>query len=794
MLKRALGILGALLALALLAVLAFAWALWRTLPPANESRAVAGLERPGTIEYDSAGVPRIRAENERDLAFLQGYAHARDRRFQMELQRRAAAGRLAEVVGRAALPSDRRFRRFNFVAVADSAVARFGAERRALFESYAAGVNAWDRAHPAPPELAVLGMPREPWRARDSQLTVLVMFDDLNETGETERMIERMDAALPRELVAFLLPESTPLDVALDGAPAPAAPPLPGPGVVDVRAAARAALPARAAAGRLLARADDERVIGSNNWAIAPSRTATGGAIYAGDPHLTLRVPVIWHRQRIEGGGIAATGITLPGVPGVVMGTNGRVAWSMTNVGADAADLVRLEIADAETTAWRGPAGPERFRVRREVIRVKGAPPETLRVLDSRFGPVIGPSARGGLLALQWVALDPWMLDFDLGGIDRAESVSGMIAALRDYRGPAQNFLMADAGGHIGFAIGGQFPRRAGFDSRRPRAGADANAGWRGWMSPDSIPHVVDPPQGFLTTANQRTVGGWAMRAVTGTLFGMPYRARRIHDVLASRTDWTVDRVSALQNDVDDGFLAVTAAALDRALTREACAKDDTLARVRKILDGWTHRADTTSVAHFLLRLARPEINAAAQAPLVAACVAADSNFTYVYSLGDEVTRRLLEARPRHLLDPAYEDWDALVRAAAKRAVRAVGRSLPGVALEDAAWGRYNRARVNHPLGDAVPALDRWLDMPHAALAGGASIVRMARPREGASMRMIVDLAHPGSSRFALPGGESGHFLSKHYGDSFGAWVAGGTQPLEPGPAVSRIALSPARH
>jgi penicillin amidase len=782
MLKRALQILGALLALAALAAIVLAWALWRTLPPANESRAVEGLEREGSIEYDSAGVPRLRAANDRDLAFLQGYAHARDRRFQMELQRRAATGRLAEVVGRAALPSDRRFRRFGF-----------GADRRALFESYAAGVNAWDRVHTAPPEFAVLGIPREPWRARDCVLTVLIMFDDLNETDGPERMVERMDATLPRELVAFLLPESTPLDVALDGAPAPPEPPLPGPGVVNLRAGARAALRPRGRAP-LLASADDERVVGSNNWAIAPSRTATGGAIYAGDPHLTLRVPVIWHRQRIEGGGIAATGITLPGVPGVVMGTNGRVAWSMTNAGADAADLVRLEIADAETTSWRGPAGPERFRVRREVIRVKGATPETLRVLDTRFGPVIGPSARGGLLALQWVALDPWMLDFDLRGIDRAESVSGLIAALRDYRGPAQNFLMADAGGHIGFAIGGQFPRRAGFDSNRPREGADANAGWRGWMSPDSIPRIVDPPQGFLTTANQRTVGGRAMRAVTGTLFGMPYRARRIHDVLASRTDWTVDRVSALQNDVDDGFLAVTAAALDRALTPEACAKDDTLARVRRILDGWTHRADTTSVAHFLLRLARPELNAAAQGPLLAPCVAADSDFAYVYSLGDEVTRRLLEARPMHLLDPAYTDWDALVRAAAKRAVRAVGRSLPGVALEDAAWGRYNRARVNHPLGDAVPALDRWLDMPHAALAGGASIVRMARPREGASMRMIVDLAHPERSRFALPGGQSGHFLSKHYGDSFGAWVAGGTQPLEPGPAVSRIALSPARH
>lgn len=779
---------GLMLALVLLAGLALAAVgyLYRSLPPRGETREVAGLGAPATIGFDSAGVPVLSAASLDDLSFLAGWAHARDRRFQMELQRRSAAGRIAEIIGPAGLRSDRLMRTYGFAAVAETALARLAPERRARFEAYAAGVNAWDRAHPAPPEFGLLRLPVEPWRPADCLLTVLLMFEQLNEAGDSERMVERMDATLPAPLTAFLLPDSTPGDVPLAGGAAPPPPAIPDPAIVNLREAAL--LPAARRDAGAPAGAAEERATGSNNWAVGPSRTGAG-ALLAGDPHLGLRVPVIWHRQRYEGAGLAVTGITLPGAPGVVAGATAGVAWAMTNVEPDVADLVRLDVT---SDTYAAPQGPERFRTRVEVIAVKGAPSETLRVRETRWGPVIGASASGGLLALQWAPLDPAVLDFDLFEVGRAGNVDELFAALDGYRGPAQNWVAADRGGRIGWRIAGALPKRAGFDARRPREGADPAAGWSGWWRSSELPGRFDPPEGLLVTANQRTLGGpWL--EVVGRGFAMPYRARRIADALAADSGWTVAALAALQNDVADDFLRGPAAALDRALTPGACAASDTLARVRRLLDGWTRRADTTSVAHAYLRFARAELNAAVQGPLVAPCVAADSTFVYSWPLADEVTRRLLAERPHHLLDPAYDDWDELVRAAAVRAARALGAAGRGAPFDSVRWGQLNRARIRHPLAEALPALGRWLDMPDAALAGGASVVRVARPRTGASMRLVADPAHPAASRFVMPGGQSGHFLSRHYGDQFADWVAGRTRRFEPTRPASVTRLTPAR-
>ncbi len=787
---RALARIGvALLLLAVLAAGLAAWALRRSLPPARESLAVRGLEGPVTILYDSLGVPTIRGATVNDLAFGQGYAHARDRRFQMELIRRNAAGRLAELFGPVALAADREARTLGFGALADSLPPRLDPARRARFEAYAAGVNAWDATHPAPPEFLALGIPREPWRAEDFALVLASMFRDLQFEGENDRMVAAMDAALPRPLVDFLLPDATPMDVTPGGGAPPAAPATPGPHVLDlrVRRATR-----EAAAGVLERRPDvmrGEPARGSNHWAIAPARTRRGRAILSGDPHLNLRVPVIWHRQRLEGPGFAVTGITLPGAPDVIMGSNGRVAWSFTNVEGDFLDFVRVRPADPESLTYAGPTGPEPFRVRREVIRVKGASPETLAVRETRWGPVLGVAPGGaGLLAIQWVGLDPTSYDFDLLEPDRARDLGELVRAFDGFRGPAQNVAAADDAGRIGWRIVGRIPRRAGFDPLRPREGADPNAGWFGYLPQDSMPRALDPTEGFLVTANQRTVGGEAWRHV-GSGAAMPWRARRIHDVLASRADWDAEASAALQNDLDDALLAPAAGALDRALTPAALAEDPGRARYRGLLDAWDHRADTTSAPHAFLRYLRVALHERLLDPLLAPCLAIDSSFAYTWPLEDEVVRRLLDERPAHLLDPRFAGYEQLALAAADSAAARLARRVPGVPLERVTWGRLNRARIRHPLGAAMPALGRWLNMPEAALAGGSSIVRVARPTSGASMRLVAEPG--GETRFALPGGQSGHFLSRNYGDAFADWVAGRYVPLDPGRAVGEVRLRP---
>jgi len=619
-----------------------AWALHASIPPSDETlhlpaAVLAGA--PGAIDlaYDSTGVPTISAEDVGGLAFGQGYAHARDRRFQMELYRRTAQGRLAEWFGPFAVGYDRHFRQFGFAAVADSAVARMSPPHRAILEAYAAGVNAFDRAHRAPPEWALVGGRPEPWRPADALLVLAVMFDDLTwDEAEEERYTERMDRSLPPALVAFLHPRATPLDVPLDGSPGPPEPPTPLPSQCDVRE--RPAAPRVSFAPGSL---HEPRDTGSNNWAIAGARTESGSALVAGDPHLSIAVPAIWHRERLAGGGIAMTGVALPGVPGLVFGSNGRVAWTGTNVEGDFSDLVRCVPADPETATFMGPAGPLRFGVRREVLRVRGARAETLLVRTTPWGPVVARSARGGLLAVQWIALDPAAYQGALFDLAPATDVRDLFARFAGFGGPALNVVAGDAGGHIGFRIVGMLPRRRGFDPLRPREATAAGAGWFGTVAQDSMPQVLDPASGFVATANQRTVGGAAEDAIGG-MPAMPWRVRRITERLAAHEAWTAAQCAELQTDVDDAYLAPTAEALLRALPDAAVAGDSTLREVRAVVRAWDHRADTTSVAHAYLVQARAELHAKLLEPLVAACHAADSTFDYDWSLSDEVVRRLL--------------------------------------------------------------------------------------------------------------------------------------------------------
>jgi penicillin amidase len=791
--KRILGFLAFVVVLGALAAAALAFVVQRSLAPDRESRTIGAADAAGvtgtvTIELNRAGVPTIRGEDEAAVAFGQGYAHARDRRFQMELFRRTAAGRLAELVGAFALPSDRFFRTLGFAQAADSGVRLFDERRRALFEAYAAGVNAYDRAHSAPPEFLLLGAPVEPWRPRDTALVALLMQQDQNFDGaEDEQKREVMEAALPPALVDFLLPVTTRGDVTIVEGVMPAQAPTPDAATVDLRTR-QAVLPAR-----FRTNDDDRAARGSNAWVIAGSRTASGRPLLANDPHMALRVPTTWHRQRLEWGGVAVTGATLPGVPGVAIGTNGAVAWSMTNPQGDFVDLVRCVPADPETTTYHGFAGPEPFGTRIEVIRVKGGGGDTLRVRTTRFGPVMGPSHApgGGLLAVQWSALDPRSSDTDLMDMNRATSVAALFAALDGYRGPQVSVLAADSTGHIGWKLGGVVPDRGGARFDRPREATDPAAAWRGWIAGDTVPSLVDPAAGFLVTCNQRVVGGAGWERLGGRV-GAPWRAQRIAALLAAADSSRADAsaMAALQNDLDNGYLEPTALAIERAIA--AGTPDDTLSRVAALLRGREHRADSTSVAHAYLVTTRFALNAMLIDPLVAPCLAVDSSFTYDDALVDEVVARLLEERPPHLLDPRYPDYDALVRAAARAGAARLGARVPGTPFDRIPWGAINRADVVHPLGAASPVLARLLDMPKAGLAGGSHVVRVARPRHGASMRLVADLGDRAAGRFALPGGQSGHFRSPHYGDGFAGWWRGETGPLEPGPRATTIVLRPA--
>ena len=787
------------------------WAVQRSLAPGRETRTITAgwpADAAGriTIDLDSLGIPTIHGRTEVAVAFGQGYAHARDRRFQMELFRRTAAGRLAELVGGVALPSDRFFRRLGLAVVADSGIALLGPRRRAIFAAYAAGVNAYDDSHPAPPEFLVLGVAAEPWRPRDTGLVALLMQQDQGwEAADDERKRETMEEALPRGVVDFLLPVTTAWDIPMIDGPMPATAPLPTAEEFDARrdrahlGDARALDVLRRGVRDAIA---EREPAGSNGWVVAGGRTKSGKPLLANDPHLTLRVPTIWHRQSLVLPDVTITGITLPGVPGVVAGTNGAIAWGVTNPSLDAVDLVRCTPVEGDTTRYLGPAGAtEPFGERTERIAVKGAPAETLVVRTTRFGPVIGESLApgGGVLAAQWTALDPRTIDTDLFGLDCATSLDAFLVALDEYRGPQLSFVAADTAGRIGWKVGGMLPRRAaGVPFDRPVDARDPRVAWLGMRDGAESPALVDPPAGFLVTSNQRT-GGGATWELMGGRVAAPWRARRIAATLAAADSGSLDVAAmvALQNDLDAAYLEPTARAVEAAIAAAGArasrgAGDDTLARVARLLAGRERRADSTSVAQAWLVQARAALNDLLLEPFVGRCVALDSGYVYDDALVDEVTRRLLEARAAHLLSPRFADYDALVLAAARLASARLGARAPkaGTPFDRVPWGAINRADVVHPLGAASPYLGRVLDMPKVALSGGTNVVRVMRPRHGATMRLVVDLASPeASARFAFAGGQSGHFRSPHYGDQFATWVAGGTTALLPGRAVGRIVL-----
>ncbi|RPH54435.1 penicillin acylase family protein, partial [bacterium] len=515
--------LAVLLGLLLFAVLAgglwFRSRMEASLPQLAGEAALPGLAAAVEVERDALGVPTIRAASREDAARALGFLHAQDRFFQMDLLRRSAAGELAEIVGPPVVESDRGIRVHRFRHVAGQVVTRSNPEDRALLQAYTDGVNAGLSALGEKPfEYVLLGVEPAPWRPEDSILSVFAMFIDLqDEDGSNESELGFLHDTLPREMFEFLSLPGTDWDAPLEGEPF-AVPPFPGPEVFDLRRAGAA--PSLPKAARRAAPAAEpewnEAVPGSNNWAVAGTHTAHGRALLANDMHLGIRVPNTWYRTSIvrpdgAGGTLRFTGVTLPGTPSIVVGSNGHVAWGFTNSYGDWSDVVLLEIDPRQPGLYRTPAGPKPFRTVKETIRVKGDDPVTLEVKETIWGPVIAADHRGRQRAFAWTAHHPQAVNLGIKGMESARTVEEAMAVANRSGIPAQNFVVADAAGRIGWTIMGRIPRRVGFTGRLPTSWADGSRRWDGWLAPEEAPRVVDPPSGRIWTANARVVAGEAL-------------------------------------------------------------------------------------------------------------------------------------------------------------------------------------------------------------------------------------------------------------------------------------------
>jgi len=763
-----------------------------SLPQLDGEARVAGLSAPVTVARDALGIPTITGATRADTARALGYLHAQDRYFQMDLARRRAAGELAEIIGPRAREADRDIRPHRFRAVAQHGWKLTAGADREVLQAYTDGVNAGLGAlKSAPFEYLLLNRDPSPWRPEDSYLVVLSMFVTLQGSGpDYERNVALLYDVLPAPLADFLAPRGTEWDAPVvgDGVPTP---PVPGPDVFDLRTQARVADASRLAGPM----ERDEPVVGSNNWAVAGSLAANGGAMVANDMHLAIRVPNTWYRAVLawrdrSGAAHRTMGVTLPGVPSVVVGSNGHVAWGFTNTNGDWHDWVVIVPDAHDPRRYLTPDGPRPFTHAAERIRVKGEPDLVLDVKETIWGPVLERDRHGREWALRWVAHDADRLP-GLARIETATTIEELFDAANGLGTPNQNMVVADRSGRIGWSIFGSIPRRVGADGRLPASWADGTNRWDGYLRPVEYPRIIAPAGGRLWTANNRVVGGEMLAREGEGNYDVGIRARLIRDRLLAQDRFTPKDLLSIQLEDSALFLARWRDLALAALTAEATAARPGRAEFRTVLaDTWTGHASIGSAAYRLTREFRLHAYTEALGPLAAAARQADARFAQSRKV-EGALWKLVTERPAHLLNPAYASWDDLVLAAIDATVAQLeveGRNGP---LAARTWGERNVAAIRHPLSGALPYIGAWLDMPATALPGDSYTPRMHTPNEGPSERMVVSPGHEEDGILHMPGGQSGHPMSPFYRAGHDAWVNGDPTPFLPGPTEHMLRMRP---
>ena len=773
-----------------------------SLPQLTGSATIAGLAAEVTVERDALGVPTITGTTREDAARALGFLHAQDRFFQMDLQRRQPAGELSGLVGPRAMEVDETMRVHRFRDVAHRALALAEPSYRGILDAYAEGVNAGLTALGAAPfEYLVLRATPEPWIAEDSILTVLAMFNTLQgKQADFERTFGAMRDTLPPAMFRFLASAGSEWDTPVVGGPL-ARPPIPGPDVFDIRrerALSETTARQRSRRAEWVATtsdAEEAAIIGSNNWAVDGAHSASGAAILANDMHLTIAVPIIWYRASMQfpdsgetSRNHRITGVTLPGLPGMVVGSNGHVAWGFTNTGGDWSDLVRIDPDPRDATKYLTPDGSKAFDVYRETIAAKGGPAKEVTVRWTLWGPIVWKDARGREYAQRWIAHDAAALASDITRPERARSVDDMRNAIAGLGIPNQNVTMADTTGRIGWTIGGAIPRRVGHDGLTPESWADGTHGWRGYLSPAEFPHIVDPPEGRIWTANAPVVDGAMLAAIGEGGYADGIRARLIRDRLLDIRKATPQDMLSIQLEDRALFLERWRTLLLEAIDESATAQQR---QFRQLVDTtWTGRASPGSVAYRLVKEFRLALVTHVMTSLTAPARAVDPAFDYTRSLrGEGPVWQILAERPPHLLDPKFKSWDAAILSAVDTAIARLTEG--GRTLDARTWGEANTAQILHPLASAIPVFGPRLNMPADPLPGDVWTPRASTPRTGPSERMAVSPGREHEGILHIPTGQSGHPLSPHYGDQYRAWLFGEPTPFLPGPTVATLTLRP---
>ncbi len=770
-----------LIALVMLILIAAYFTLRASLPILDGEIALSKLGAPVTVTRDTNGTAAITARSTIDAMRALGFVHAQERFFEMDLTRRAAAGELSVLLGAATIEYDKKKRQHRFRHRMNEVWSTFTPEQKNIFLAYAEGVNSGIASLVATPwQYTLLRTSPAPWTEVDSMLVMCEMFYMLQAKSFEDAFVNaQLREKMGDQLFAWIKPLGGTWDAAMDGSViAPTVLPTAEQFNVRVKKASSTISKNESVIDFSPLATSAQNSVGSNAWAVDGSLTNTGAGMLANDMHLGLSVPNIWYRAEFLIANVDAkkiVGVTLPGVPALVAGSNGHIAWGFTNSYGKWFDWVPVPKDEPVTT-------------QRETIEVKSGNAAALDIRETRFGPIL-ETHNDQQYALNWLAHRGGAINPNIMQMMFAKNVEEAISIAQQSGLPHQNLLVVDTAGKLAWTIAGRMPKQT--QQNAQRAGwAQPNDISHDWLPATDYPIIKNPKDARLWTANNRQLGGEGGAKIGEGGFDLGARGQQIRDRLFALRDKPIDEAAlyAIQLDTEAKFIQRWA-----TLMQDVAKQNPTLpnaAETSRILAAWNGHADADQAGYLLAKKFRQEVLDQLWKSWVYAATGTAAKATWDQRF-EYPAVQALDTKAPHLLPQPFATWDAFLvaqfNAATDDLIKAHG------SLGNATWGKANAAAIRHPLSRAVPALGYFLDMPRVPLSGDANLPKVVAGNFGGSQRIVVSPGHEDTAIFTMPGGQSGHPLSPFYGAGNRDWLEGVAAPLLVTAPIYTLRLSVAK-
>ncbi|TLV00109.1 penicillin acylase family protein [Dyadobacter luticola] len=737
-------------------------------PKSQEVLEVAGLKDEVTVRFDDTGVPHVFAKNNYDLFYTQGYLTAKDRLWQMDLQTRAAAGRLSEILGKVTLDMDLRSRRLGmgYGAEENLKVAMSDPRSKEALTAYSAGVNAYiEQLSPKdyPVEFKLLGYKPEPWKP----INTLYMLEQMTLTltsAPDEQMMSSILKKYGKSVTNDLFPDYPKLQES---------PIIPAGTIWDFKPLAIPKAPVKPVrrdsisflqkSGSILARESPrEDGIGSNNWAIGAEKSITGYPILANDPHLDLSLPSIWYQIQLHSPEFNVYGVSLPGVPSVIIGFNQNVAWGVTNVDADVTDTYKIKFKDNSREQYWHDNQWKPTRNREEVVQVKGSlTPRKETVIYTHHGPVTDSDSGAAVpnMAVRWIGHQPGNSFITFYELNKAKNYDDYRSALTHYLGPAQNFVFADNSKNIAITVNGKLPLKYKDQGKFVLDGTNPATDWHGWIPSEQNPYVRNPTRGFVSSANQSSTDTTYPYYINW-VFAPSERAIRINERLQAMSNANADSLRSIQN---DNYNVQARTVLPRLLEILETSPLNSAQKAAKImLANWNYQNSPESVAASIFEEWMPALRSA---------IWNDEFGSLIIPTRDRTLYLILKQPNEKWFDnvntPEKETLNTLVFGTFKSSLDTL-TSRHGAMNASWAWSKVKGTEIRHLSRSLKPFNSKILNT-----GGGSSIVNAITKHKGPSWRMVVELGPTPRAYGIYPGGQSGNPGSPYYLNLLDKWEKG---------------------